>query len=419
MSDSVEKLVARATSLANAGHWQEAEKAWQEVHRKAPDNARALFGLGMHAYQRGDLSKARQWLDKTVVQSPADMLGQLTRATICRAQGDAAAERQSIEAALAIDPYSLPALLYKGDSLERSGDRSAAATVYRNALKVAPPLAHWPPALKTQLQHASQVVHQHTEQLRAHLQQRLAALQSNLPAASQSQWHEAVDLLAGHSKPYTAQSNQLHIPRLPAIPFYERSLFPQLKLLEDNTDVIRQELLTLLSQHQAEFSPYITYEPGQPVNQWAELNHSTRWSAFHLWRSSHPVEENLARCPKTAEILRELQLADLPGLCPNVLFSALAPGTHIPPHHGETNARLVAHLPLVVPPHCYLRVGYEQRGWTVGETLIFDDTLEHEARNDSSELRVVLIFDLWNPLLTEQERVLVQAMTQAVRTFGA
>jgi aspartate beta-hydroxylase len=105
-------------------------------------------------------------------------------------------------------------------------------------------------------------------------------------------------------------------------------------------------------------------------------------------------------------------------LCPNAMFSALAPKAHIPPHHGETNARLVAHLPLIVPPGCWLRVGYEKREWKVGEVMVFDDTIEHEALNGSDELRVALIFDVWNPLLTSAEREMARAMTAAVREFN-
>jgi aspartate beta-hydroxylase len=100
------------------------------------------------------------------------------------------------------------------------------------------------------------------------------------------------------------------------------------------------------------------------------------------------------------------------------MFSVLAPHTEIPPHHGETNARLVVHLPLIVPPNCTYRVGFEKRTWEVGKTLIFDDTIEHTARNDSDDLRVVLIFDVWNPLLSEGERDAVRALTNAARTFN-
>ena len=112
-------------------------------------------------------------------------------------------------------------------------------------------------------------------------------------------------------------------------------------------------------------------------------------------------------------------MADIGGLCPNAMFSALAPHTEIPPHTGETNARLVAHLPLVVPEKCTYRVGFEHRTWKEGELLIFDDTIEHTARNDSDELRVVLIFDVWNPLIDRQEREAVRALATAARNFNA
>jgi aspartyl/asparaginyl beta-hydroxylase (cupin superfamily) len=155
------------------------------------------------------------------------------------------------------------------------------------------------------------------------------------------------------------------------------------------------------------------------VNQWTELNHSLKWSTLQLMRSGKPVQANLDRCPETAKALAALPLADIDGLCPNVMFSALAPKSRIPPHNGETNARVVAHLPLIVPEGCNYRVGFEWRQWHVGETLIFDDTIEHEAINDSDELRVVLIFDLWNPLLAPAERELVRKLTAAARSFAS
>jgi aspartyl/asparaginyl beta-hydroxylase (cupin superfamily) len=95
------------------------------------------------------------------------------------------------------------------------------------------------------------------------------------------------------------------------------------------------------------------------------------------------------------------------------MFSLLAPNTHIPPHVGVNNARLVCHLPLVVPPGCWFRVGAERREWQVGQAFVFDDTIEHEAMNPSDELRVVLIFDVWHPDLSETERQAVSAMVGA------
>jgi aspartyl/asparaginyl beta-hydroxylase (cupin superfamily) len=271
--------------------------------------------------------------------------------------------------------------------------------------------------LRAQLEHAQEVVDRRTEKLSAFLETRLAERRSSLPPSLAGRWREAESIMAGRTQPYRSECNQLCVPRLPAIPFFDRQHFPWIAALEAKTPVIRDELLAALQADRDKFSPYIAYNPGEPVNQWQELNHSERWSAFHLWRGGSPVQENLDRCPETARALGGVEKVDIDGLCPNALFSALAPKTHIPPHNGETNARLVAHLPLVVPEGCRLRVGFDERQWKVGEVIVFDDTLEHEARNDSDELRVVLIFDVWNPLLDPAERGMVNALAAAAREF--
>ena len=419
MALSIEQLVEQAGRLAGSGRWDEAEQVWLEVRRREPQHPRALFSLGVHALKRGDGAGARTLLSAARELQPNDLLVLMTLCAACQHLGDAAAEREAIEAALAVDAYFLPALLAKGRWLERFGARAGASATFANALKIAPRPHDWPAALRADLEHAQQVVAAYSSALDEHLTRTVGPLLANLPEASAAPWREATAIVAGKSKPYTAQSNQLHVPRLPAIPFFDRAQFPYLESLEAKTDVIRAELEAALAAARDRFVPYIQYAPGQPVNQWQELNHSLRWSTLHLWRNGKPVEDNLARCPETARALAALPLADIGGLCPNAMFSALAPHSRIPPHHGETNARVIAHLPLIVPEHCRYRVGFDWRQWRVGETLIFDDTIEHEARNDSDELRVVLIFDVWNPLLERAERELVRRIAAAARSFDA
>jgi aspartyl/asparaginyl beta-hydroxylase (cupin superfamily) len=417
MSD-VQDLVRSAGQLANAGRWQEAERVWLEVRKLEPQNPKALFSLGVHAMQRGDLDASDELLRAARAVAPADPVILMTLVNLQRQRNDRDAEREAIDAVLSLDAYFLPGMLARASWLERFGTRADTAAMYRNVLKVAPPENQWPVMLREQLLHARALVTSHSSALETHLNNRLAEVRATLDPTVASRWEEATAIVAGRSKPFVSQSNQLPIPRLPAIPFYDRSQFPWLHLLESKTDEIRAELLAALQSQRDQFSPYIAYRPGDPVNQWRELNHSMKWSAFHLWRGGVPVQENLQRCPVTAQALASMPTADIVGLCPNAMFSALQPKTHIPPHHGETNARLVAHLPLIVPPRCWLRVGYEKREWNLGEVMVFDDTIEHEAMNDSDELRVVLIFDVWNPLLTDAEREMARAMTAAIREFN-
>jgi aspartyl/asparaginyl beta-hydroxylase (cupin superfamily) len=189
--------------------------------------------------------------------------------------------------------------------------------------------------------------------------------------------------------------------------------------LEAATDTIRDELRGLLAEGDRGFRPYVQHPPGAPLDQWEELNYSPRWSTFFLWEHGRRQDENCARCPETARILAGLPLAQVPNFSPTAMFSCLDPRTTIPAHCGETNTRLIVHLPLVVPPACSFRVGNETREWRYGKAFVFDDSIEHEARNDSDQLRVVLIFDVWNPLLSAAERDMVRAMAAAARTYGA
>lgn len=232
-----------------------------------------------------------------------------------------------------------------------------------------------------------------------------------------ARFDECLQILAGRARIYHAEPVQLHVPRLPAIPFFDRSCFPWLPRLEEATDLIRAELDALMGEGMPGFAPYIAYPPGAPLNQWAELNHNRDWSSFWLWRDGERQEEAIARCPKTAALLAELPMAEQPGFAPTALFSALAPHTRIPPHTGSTNARLLVHLPLVLPGPARFRVGNETRAWRRGEAWCFDDSIEHEAWNDADQTRVILIFDIWNPLLSQAERELISAMMTARRDW--
>ena len=100
------------------------------------------------------------------------------------------------------------------------------------------------------------------------------------------------------------------------------------------------------------------------------------------------------------------------------LFSVLRPGTRIPPHHGMINTRLICHLPLVVPPGCGLRVGNETRMVEAGRMMIFDDSIEHEAWNESDSTRAILLFEIWRPELDEAERRALTALYEAIGLYA-
>jgi aspartyl/asparaginyl beta-hydroxylase (cupin superfamily) len=200
--------------------------------------------------------------------------------------------------------------------------------------------------------------------------------------------------------------------------FFPRHAFPWLSDVEACTDAIREELLAVLGADQQGIQPYISYGEGVPLNQWKELNQSRRWGAYFLWDQSKRQDAHLARCPRTVEAVSRAPQVDIPGYGPTAFFSILEPHTRIPAHTGVTNTRVTVHLPLIVPPGCRFRVGGEVREWEVGKAWVFDDTIEHEACNDSDLPRAILIFDVWNPQLTALERDLIRETTVALAEYG-
>jgi aspartyl/asparaginyl beta-hydroxylase (cupin superfamily) len=373
----------------------------------------------MEHLRRGDARGALALLEAALATSPGDPELHLHKALAHRALGSLREALVSLDATLAIDPYHFLAQISKGALLERMDKPRAAAAVYRIALRIAPRPESVPPALQAPLQRARDVVAEDTVALAAFLRDEVADVRARHAGEDFRRMEECLDVAAGLSRIYHSESVLLPVPRLPAIPFFERAYFPWFAELEAATDTIRGELLALLDAGMPGFAPYVAYAPGTPVNQFGELNHSQRWSSFWLWRDGLRQEEAIARCPQTAAILSRLPMADQPGFAPTALFSALAPRTRIPPHCGSTNARLLVHLPLLLPGPAGFRVGNETRQWRIGEAWAFDDTIEHEAWNDADALRVILIFDIWNPLLSAAERETVSELCSArARWYG-
>ena len=366
-----------------------------------------------------DPASAIALLDRADALGGVSPRSRMARAAALRAVGDARGALAALDDLLAEQPYHFLALLSKGAVLEQSGAAGAAVDVYRNAVKIAPPAERLPPAAARQLDAARSAVSRTDQALREHLASAVAGLRAEHRGADLARFDEALDIFAGVKKAYVQEPLFFHYPRLPAIPFYDRSHFPWLEELEGATDLVASEMRVALdSAGEAELAPYIQYPRGAPVNQWGELNHSRRWSSYFLWKDGQRQDQACARCPQTAALLERLPVCRQPGYAPTAMFSALEARTHIPPHTGSTNVRLLAHLPLLLPGPARFRVGNETRKWRMGEAWVFDDTIEHEAWNDADALRVILIFDVWNPLLTEVERELVNALLAARKGFA-
>jgi aspartate beta-hydroxylase len=216
------------------------------------------------------------------------------------------------------------------------------------------------------------------------------------------------------------QPSMLYFPGLPAAPWLARADFPWFDRLEGATPSITEELHAVMSHTGHSERVFLSDEAER--RGLAGSAGAPSWNGFYFWRHGVRRDENHGLCPRTSAALEALPLVRIRGNAPEVMFSVLEPGSHILPHRGVTNTRVVCHLPLVVPDGCALTVGGEQREWREGEALAFDDTYEHEAWNRGSATRVVLIIDAWNPHLTEAERdavaVLIENMTLFTEAAG-
>jgi aspartyl/asparaginyl beta-hydroxylase (cupin superfamily) len=373
----------------------------------------ALVAEADRAAASGDLPRAIELLEQAGTADPGQPQLWLKLAALRRAAGQPAKALEAVNRALSLAELDFIALTMKASLIEKlSPDHAGQA--WANALaqrpagdiphQLAEPLAkgeairdRWIAEREARLERVtSPIVRDADPDEAAHI----ARFQSNVLRKTR----------VFHSEP-----THFAFPALVEREFHPRDEHPWLGAVEAATETIAAELAAVMSAERAELVPYIQYEQHQAMAQWRELNQSRDWTAIHLIQSGKRIDANARHCPETMALLDTLPQPDIPGAGPNAMFSLLAPNTTIPPHVGVNNTRLVCHLPLIVPDGCWFRVGAETRFWERGKAFLFDDTIEHEAANPSDQLRVVFIFDVWNPALSKVER---EAIRQVIGTEG-
>jgi len=316
-----------------------------------------------------------------------------------REQKDFSAALVSADAVLATEPLNVAAMLIKADSLQGLKRPAEAMALYATALK-APAPAEPAATLARDLSRAAKIVREHAQRVADSIDRHLSS--AGVLDDAPPRFRQSLAIMRGERRVFVQRPLQYFFPSLPTIEFFDRTQFPWVAELESRAPAIRDEALSVLADR-ARLQPYVEKDHG-PQNAAVDLAGSSRWSAFFLYKSGQLVEDNAQLCPNTMAALAAVPLTRAKGAMPSVLFSVLEPGAHIPPHNGMTNARLICHLPVIAPAGCSLRVGAEERPWRFGETLIFDDSIEHEAWNRGSETRVVLLFDVWRPELSPAEQ---------------
>jgi aspartate beta-hydroxylase len=365
----------------------------------------------------GDFPAAQAVLEQLVAREPANLVGWLNLAAVRRQRDLHVDALEALRGALRVDSRNFPALLMSASLLDRLGHEVEAAHAYAVAIAQAPPDRALDLATQRALDYGRQLYGRHVAAQREFVLERTATARSGCSPEGRRRLDAFIDPSLRLRRRYTQAPTDFFYPGLPSTEFYDRGEFPWLEALEAATPDIQAELAEVLRVDQAGFSPYVHYPDHAPLDQWRELNHSPMWTSYNFFEGGRSMTERCARAPKTMAAISLIPQPVVNGRSPAALFSLLRPHTRIPPHTGVANFRLLVHLPLILPGNCFFRVGGETREWKMGEAWVFDDTIEHEAWNDSDFLRVILICDLWNPRLREEERIAIASVLAASDEF--
>ena len=342
----------------------------------------------------------------------------------CLALGKFDEARQALGRAAELAPKAFMVRLHYAHALERLGRERAALTQYFGAITQAQAQGRWlsdattAPPLRQLVKHAMAVTYHGRKQVFEAL---LAPLRERYGDEALSRVADCLRIYLGElpaSYPDPRQRPKfLYFPGLPTTAYFARELFPWYEAFEAKFADIRGELAAVMAAKEG-IEPFLQFQSPEDVKGYLGGGERPVWDAYFFYRHGERYDEHHRHCSRTSAALEAVPLCRIREHAPEVCFSVLTPGTHILPHRGVTNTRLVTHLPLIVPDNCAIKVGGEERVWREGECFTFDDTFEHEAWNRSGSTRVVMLLDVWNPHLTLVEQEALTALVEGIGDFN-
>ncbi len=383
---------------------------------EAPISKAELLANARARYEAGDAEAACRLLQSVTEADPGDVSAWIALANVRRRIGHVTEALDATTQALRLDASNLPAHILKADLYAQAGDDVSAYSFYSAVTAQFSKMASVPSGFQGEAQRCAQLVETYQRKLVAHLKESLTAAGFD-PAHSSERMVECVDLMLGTKRPYIEEPKSFFIPGLPSRCFYDPAEFGWAGDMSRGFEEIAAELTAALSRGAA-FEPYMAETPQRPVLRHHPLANDIRWSALHLFNDGEPVPDLEAVFPNTFDVLKRAPLETVPGRAPMALFSRLLPGTRIESHVGLVNSRLICHLPIIAPKGNFLRVGNHTREFEPGKLVIFNDTISHEAVNSSPEPRINLIFSVWRPELSSEERGLASAIISSSVSYA-
>ena len=420
MSTSTE-LLAQAHRHIDARQWPQAATKFAQLLQHEPTQFDAHHFLWQWTMQQQQWSQALFHAEQTLASKNDDVaLHQLLAQTLQQVLNTDNGE-QHCQHLLQQLPQAFTTRLAYGCWLEQAQQLELAAKHYLRASKDAQAQGFWqddastPPWLRQRVKSAMQFVARFRHQL---FEQLLTPLLQQFGRDDMQRVQHCIAMYLGEQALQFADARQrpsfLYFPTLPVNPIFDRKLFPWAEWLEAQTDSIRDEMFNVLGSADVEaFHHYDSPEQAE------HLFTGASWDAYFFYRHGAAYEHHLSNCPHTASVLKQLPQVMIREHAPETCYSILRPGTHILPHRGVSNVRSVLHLPLVLPGHCVLNViDAHCHEWQMNQCFAFDDTFEHEAWNRSTQTRVILLTDIWNPYLRDAERLAMKQVIEAIGDFN-
>lgn len=412
----------RALELDAQGQTLSAEASYAAVLRDHPGEPAVLRRMARLAALRGDATRAASLLrscrrggddDDSIAIELAHALAEAGQLDDAQRELESLVQRES--------DHALGWLLL-GRLRELAGASLGSLQAWFQAVVLARQAGRWFDDETTPRQWAP-LVARATQRVRKGQRELLLSLLSELQARHGAAEMKRVEkTLRGWLREFDAtpadprqRPRFLYFPDLPATAYHDPMLQPWAPRLRDAFADIRAEAIAV-TRLERDLPDFIPAPRDGPADTYVDGDGpEPSWKAFFFYRHGQRFDANHERAPRTSAVLESIELCRIRDEAPEILFSVLRPGSHIKPHHGVSNVRLVMHLPLVVPEGCALRVvDHGDHAWQEGRLMMFDDTYLHEAWNRSDRTRLILLMDCWNPHLAPVEREAVTAIVEAV-----
>lgn len=419
----IDELQAQAKTLHQGGNTNQAALLHQQVLATDSKNTQSLTYIGLWHHAFGRSAKAIALLEQVVVLQPRAVYVHAKLGACYQMLEQWQQALNSYRQVLKLDQNNVNAFVNAGSALLTLGQSQAAAAAFSIALQLRPELASMaqsPTASPQNRDMASRMIGIAQQQNRSLYQDVYNEIGQAVGKHSYKRFLQMLEIELGVRTPEYADQLQRpfesYMPGLPAQPWFERSDFSWCEALEAQSEDLTQEFVETIDC-EAGLRPYVRGSKGG--GDWSTLADSLEWSSLHLYENGRGQRDALQRYPKTAEALMQLPLVECAGHSPEAFFSILRAGTHLPAHYGQSNYKLTAHLPLIIPSKCGIRVGGETRNWRRGECLVFNDTFLHDAWNESEQDRAVLIFEVWNPHVESAEIAAIQSLYSRLHQWRA